>query len=186
MQKILNKAKGTAIKRAGFTRWLSHENAMNSIRKNFHAIIVDLENAAVNGSGSSGSGPTAADLLKHVKNFNFFRLIHFMCDVLAIISKLTLTFEKQDLDISLVEDKVIATLDALKKLKRKPGGLHCKNLEENACKIGITAPIYSEDSNFASTARDFIDTLIQNISERLENVSMITFFECFKFKSNGQ
>lgn len=182
VQKILNKAKGTTIKRSGFTRWLSPENAMNSIRKNFHAIIVDLENAAVNGSSSSGSGPTAADLLKHVKTFNFYRLIHFMCDVLAIISKLTLTFEKRDLDISRVEDKVIATLDALKKLKRKPGGLHCRNLEENARKIGITAPICNKDSIFASTASDFIDTLIKNISHRLENVSMIMFLSILNLK----
>lgn len=96
---------------------------MNSIRKNFHAIIVDLENAVVNGSSSNGSGPTAADLLKHVKNFNFYRLIHFMCNVLAIISKLTLTFEKQDLDISLVEDKSNSNSRCFKKFKTKTWGI---------------------------------------------------------------
>lgn len=90
---------------------------MNSIKKNFHPINADLENAEVNCSSSSGFGPTAADLLKHATNFPFFRLIYFMCVILAIISELTFTFVKSDLDISLVKNN--SNFGCIEKVKTK-------------------------------------------------------------------
>ncbi|XP_063806071.1 zinc finger protein 862-like [Pseudophryne corroboree] len=176
IQRVFTKCKGTKIKKASHTRWLSHENAINSIRINYHSIIVDLENAVVTGQSrttSGVSGPTAEGLLKHLKNFHFFQLIHFLCDVLSLLSKLVLIFERRDIDLSTIHSNVSITLGALKNLKRKPGGQFCRNLENAARKIGIQAPIAAENCKFEEDARCFLDLLVQNISERMHNIAIL-------------
>lgn len=69
--------KGTTIKRVGFTRWLSHQKAVNSIRLNYEAILNDLENTVSSGENPNLSGPSAKALLKIYKSFDFFKAFTF-------------------------------------------------------------------------------------------------------------
>lgn len=181
IQNILSTAKGTKIKKAAHTRWLSHENALNSIRVNMEALILDLENATVAKQAKviqGISGPTAEGLLKIIKRFDFFVMIHFLCDVLAVISKLTLTFERRDIALAVVESQVASTISALERLKRKPGGAHCRNIEKRAREIGIIVT-EEEQKKFELNAKLFIDTLTKNIMERLDNLPIVTMLGIF-------
>lgn len=168
------KSKGTTIKRAGFTRWLSHGNAVNSIRKNYQAILNDLENAVAVGESSTLTGPTATGLLKHFQNYDFFSIIHFMCDVLNVLDHLNLWLQQNYADLSLIQIKVQGTIHDLKKLQKKPGGPFCKKLEERARQLSINAPVGDTNTSYEKDARSFLTFLIENIEERLEDQSIIT------------
>ncbi|KAG8180558.1 hypothetical protein JTE90_018178 [Oedothorax gibbosus] len=167
-------SKGTTLKRAGFTRWLSHGNALNSIRKNYQALLTDMENTVSTGESSGLAGPTAAGLLKHLQRFGVFCTIHFMCDVLNTIEKLNLCLQERDIDLAGIETYVQSTLQDLKKLKRKPDGPFCRKLGEKARELGINAPVDGTDKSFVDDARSFLELLIDNISERLEQQSIVT------------
>lgn len=77
-QKILMKEMGTTIKRVGFSRWLSHNEALNSIRVNYEAVLVDLENAVVKSTSGNLKGPNPESLMKFFKDYEFFQSIHFL------------------------------------------------------------------------------------------------------------
>ena len=68
---------------------------------------MDLENTAAQENTSQNlKGPSPQGLLKSIKTYEFFRWVHFMCDTLAVVKKLTLFFEKKEIDISAIEGKV--------------------------------------------------------------------------------
>lgn len=169
-----NEKGNTTLKRVGFTRWLSHQKAVDSIRHNYNAILNDLENTVSNGENPNLSGPSAKALLKIYKSFDFFQGIHFLCDVLNEITKLNLVFQAADVDIANIQPSVDNTLANLKRLKRRPGGTLCKNLAEKARSLGIIAPV-GESSDFVLDAKVFIDNLVQNISTRMENSDIIAY-----------
>ena len=118
------------IKRAGYTRWLSHDAAINSIRINYKAILASLENAVAEGESSNLSGPTVSGLLTHYQKFEFFRGIHFLCDVLAVLSKLNLHLQKNEANIGSVEGYIETALKDLKKLCKKTGGVYSQKIDE--------------------------------------------------------
>lgn len=175
VQTIFGKGLNTTIKRVGFTRWLSHSNAINSIRVNYEAILSDLENAVVVGESSALCGPTASGLLKHFKSYEFFQVIHFMCDVMAVMTSLNLFFQRSNVDLASIEPNIENSLIQLKKLGKKPGGTFCKKLSEQARKFGIIAPIDQQsDGNFEKDARKFIDNLCENLRKRTSDKSVVT------------
>ncbi|CAL1290531.1 unnamed protein product [Larinioides sclopetarius] len=162
VQNVLCAAKGTTIKRAGFTRWLSHGNELNSIRKNYAAILTDLENAVASGEGASvTTGPTASGLLKNYKDFDFFYMIHFIWDVLDVLDKLDLLFQKSEIDIKSIQINVEGTIFSLKKLKKKPGGTFCRSIEDRARQLGINAPTEAGNGSFPKHAKNFLPYLIK-------------------------
>lgn len=165
-------SKGTTLKRVGFTRWLSHQKAVNSIRLNYEAILNDLENTVSNGESCNISGPTASALLKSYKSFDYFQGIHFLCDVLNVVGKLNIIFQTAETDISCIQPNVDNTLAELRRLKKKPGGTFSKNIDNKARSLGIIAPIGENDS-FQSDAREFLEKLTENISSRMQNSDII-------------
>ncbi|XP_015930201.2 zinc finger protein 862 [Parasteatoda tepidariorum] len=173
-QNLFTKEKGKTIKRVGFTRWLSHNEALNSIRCNYEAILADLENAAVAKGNPNLSGPDPNSLLKIYKQYEFFQAIHFLCDALSVITNLNLHLQRKDSDLSSIEANVQNTLAEIKKLKKRPGGTYCKKLEERARQLKIIAPIGATDGSFEADARVFLDLLHSNVSKRLENLEIIT------------
>lgn len=172
-QSVFGKGEGTTLKRVGYTRWLSHSNAINSIRINYKSILIDLENTVAEGESARISGPSANGLLKIFKSAQFFKLIHFMCDVLAVLTNLNLIFQKKDVDLSAIEPNFENTLSQLKKLKHKPGGTFCKKLDKEAGKLGIEFP-FDDDNEYNKDVRLFIDYLISNLEKRMENESVIS------------
>lgn len=184
---FFSSAKGSTIKRVGFTRWLSHQKAVNSIRLNYEAILNDLENTVSNGENPNLSGPSANALLKSYKSFDYFQGIHFLCDVLNVITKLNLLFQSADIDISCIQPNIENTLSELKRLKKKPGGTFSKNLSEKARTLGIIAPI-AENASFETDAKDFLDQLIENISKRMQNADIIMHLSILDLRkvSNNQ
>ena len=90
-----------SMKRAIHTRWLSHEASVQTVRKLYEPIIIDLENAVASGRDKTvkeNKGIPAASLLKMMKTYHKLYFIHLLCDVCTCLASLTRTFEKEDVD----------------------------------------------------------------------------------------
>jgi len=101
------------VKKAVHTRWLSHENALQSIRKLYEAICMDLENAVTSGRDKAlgdNAGASAGVLLIFMKQYDKLFYIHLLCDICSVLSRLTLVFERDDVDLSAVQPQIESTV----------------------------------------------------------------------------
>lgn len=87
---------------------------------------------------------------------------------------MNLIFQTTDIDISNIQPNVENTLAELRRLKKKLGGTYSKNIEEKARSLGIIAPVGESDS-FKNDAKEFLESLIENISRRMENLDIIEY-----------
>lgn len=160
-----------SVKKAVHTRWLSHEKALQTVRKLYVAICKDLENAVAEGRDKKlrdGCGIPASSLLKLMKSYNSIYFIHLLCDVCTSLSSLTRLFERNDVDLSIVEPKVQATMNSLQKMKDRDGPYLAK-----ANVIAEELNITGETDKVKDAKIKFLDELLQQLESRLENTEMI-------------
>ena len=112
LTKLLDDNDEKIIKKAAHTRWLSHLSAVTSLRDTYSAVLVDMETAVECGSDRFrvGSGPSVAGLLKTLITYQTINIIHFLCDALKPVTPLALTFEKNDVDLSVVYLRIKSTV----------------------------------------------------------------------------
>lgn len=162
------------VKKAVHTRWLSHEAAVQTVRKLYVPIIMDLENAVASGRDKGireSKGTSASSLLKAMKTYEKLYFIHLLCDVCTSLASLTRTFEREDVDLSIIEPRVSATITTLRKMKEKdaPFTSRAASVAEN---LGIE--IKEVTLNAIQAARNnFIDNLTTNMEERMENSTVV-------------
>ncbi|XP_077863345.1 zinc finger protein 862-like [Saccoglossus kowalevskii] len=87
IQKILGES-DIRLKDAKAVRWLSHQRAVNAIRRSLPAVITSLEREA-----SERDNATAAGLVSFIKDYQFIASIHMLSDVLPHLSRLSLLFQ---------------------------------------------------------------------------------------------
>lgn len=83
---------------------------------------MDLENAVASGRDKGirvSKGTPASSLLKAMKTYEKFYFIHLLDDECTSLASLTRTFEKEDVDLSIIEPRVSATITTLRKMKEK-------------------------------------------------------------------
>ena len=72
------------VTQAKDVRWLSHDKAINSIRRSFESIITSLEREAQERSDVQAMG-----LSVFMQKYNFVAAMLMMCDVLPVLSQLS-------------------------------------------------------------------------------------------------
>ena len=162
------------VKKAVHTRWLSHEVAVQTVRKLYTPILTDLENAVASGRDKTirEKGIPAGSLLKMMKTYEKLYFIHLLCDVCTSLASLTKTFEREDVDLSIIEPRVTATLSTLRRMKERDAP-HTSRVATVAQSLNIIATEQTLQSIY--NARDtFIDNLTKNIEDRLENTEVIS------------
>ena len=115
IQRVLNEAELT-MKVISDTRWLSFHGAVSAVLE----CLGSLNTCLVENSSERGN-PAASGLLKAIARFDFIATTHFLVDALTIVNILSLTFQKKNLDFTIVQSSVNAALSALKSLQRVPG-----------------------------------------------------------------
>lgn len=93
------------LKRAVYTRWLSYDQAVTSIRRTFNSLLATLERAVVENYDAVARG-----LLYAMKTCKFVATLYFLCDVLPILTTLSLVFQKENVSLTAILPSVNATI----------------------------------------------------------------------------
>ena len=94
-------------------RWLSFENTVDAVLRSIQALLTYFEHEAQEGE------PTA--IHRCICSYKFLALTHFVKDILSILTKLSLTFQLTDIDVSLIQPKATAAIDAIDNMKSQDG-----------------------------------------------------------------
>lgn len=70
---------------------------------------------------SENSEPTAHGLLNFMKSYKFVACAYLLSDILPPLSQLSLIFQKQNIDFSLVQPCLKTTIDSIKQYETTPG-----------------------------------------------------------------
>jgi hypothetical protein len=163
-----------SVKKAVHTRWLSHEAAVQTVRKLYSPILVDLENAVASGRDKAireNKGIPAKSLLKMMKNYEKLYFIHLLCDICTTLASFTKTFEREDVDLTIIVPKIPSTIATLRRMKERDAPFTSR-----AASVATSLNIAVRQDSLVSIfqARDaFIDNFIQNIEERMENTELV-------------
>uniref|UniRef100_A0A8C4YYV9 HAT C-terminal dimerisation domain-containing protein n=1 Tax=Gadus morhua TaxID=8049 RepID=A0A8C4YYV9_GADMO len=105
----------TSLKQPCAVRWLSLHRAVESIKKNWPALVMELNEEAVGGNAQ------AQGLLGQIQPYSFIALTHTLADVLPVMTKLNLVFQKEDVNLATIRPMVQASVSALTHLRDAPG-----------------------------------------------------------------
>lgn len=169
---LLENKQNLSIKKAVHTRWLSHGNAVQSIRKLYVAIVRDLQNAVAEGRDKKlgeKSGAPAQSLLKRMLKFETVYYIHLLCDVCHYLDQLTQIFELETVDPSLVHTKVQSTIMNLTGMKRKAG----PNLSSMKTVLEQLEIISPTSIKVIETKNTFLTLLVEQMEERLNDTELV-------------
>ncbi|XP_064648743.1 zinc finger protein 862-like [Lineus longissimus] len=176
------RGRAVTIKHAAHTRWLSHDAAVDSVRKAYDAILVDLESEVVKPT-TGEAGAKASGLKKRMMQYNTLACILLLADVLPRLAQLSLHFQKEKVDLTMIDSMLSSTLKSIGDMKETPGR-HLAKLETLAEKYKITK---SHNQNFELTKCRYIDATIASINKRLENSSVVRAMGVLDFSNvSGQ
>lgn len=96
---------------------------------------MDLENAVASGRNKgirANNGTQANSILKVKKTYKKLYFIHLLCDVCTSLASLTRTFEREEVDLSIIKPRVSDTITALRKMKDVPLTSRAASVTERA------------------------------------------------------
>ena len=144
IQEVLNEPT-LKLSQAKDVRWLSHEKAVNNLRRCFSAVIVSLEREATERTCVEAHG-----LAVFVQKYEFVATLHMLSDVLPPLAQLSRAFQTKDIDFSIVRPLVAATIATIHTLMDHPGE-HFKSLPgvlENLQQFNISQPSSEQRENY--------------------------------------
>ncbi|KAJ8372405.1 hypothetical protein AAFF_G00289800 [Aldrovandia affinis] len=105
----------TSLKQPCAVRWLSLHRAVEGIKRNWPALVIELNKEAVGGNAQ------AQGILGQIQPYCFIALTHALADVLPVMTKLNLVFQKDDVNLATIRPMVHASVAALTQLRDAPG-----------------------------------------------------------------
>ena len=113
-----------SLKQPCAVRWLSLSRAVEAMRLNWAPVVMELEEEVI-----ARKCATAGGLKRALSAYSFAAMMHMLCDVLPVVNRLNLTFQKDDVNISSIQPMVMMTTQTLSDLVHTPGE-HEKRFEE--------------------------------------------------------
>lgn len=151
-----------SLKQPAATRWLSLERAVKGIRANWVALVLELEEEE-----AVRECPVAKGIRKHIQAYVFPALTHLLTDVLAVVNRMNLTFQKEDVNISSIQPIVNMTLANLGDLMNEPGEAETKfneALQDGAfCGVKLTQ---ADARAFSILRTEYIGEVTKSIKKR--------------------
>uniref|UniRef100_A0A672HAQ6 HAT C-terminal dimerisation domain-containing protein n=1 Tax=Salarias fasciatus TaxID=181472 RepID=A0A672HAQ6_SALFA len=105
----------TSLKQPCAVSWLSLHKAAESIETTWPALVMELNEEAVGGNAQ------AQGLLGQIQPYSFTALTDTLSDVLPVMTKLNLIFQKDDVNLATITPMVQASIAALTQLRDAPG-----------------------------------------------------------------
>ena len=155
-------------------RWLSFDVTVDAVLRSIPALVTFFEHEA------QQSDPTAIGIHSCICSYKFLTLTHFVKDILSILTKLSLTFQLTDIDVSVIQPKVIAAVDALDNMKTEDGPFlkEFKIAYDNGDYVLYNiSDSTSQRTSFNTARRQFIDALKINLSNRFIDTGLLSAFK---------
>ena len=156
-------------------RWLSHGKAVSAVRRCLPSLITTLEQEAVN-------NPTAAGLVKAVKTFEFVACTCLLSDILPSLNRLSLRFQRKDIDFSVIQPRVHSTITFIESLKNNDGPMVKqlpKLFEEELLIFNINATTEKQEEFKRLVTVPYIDSICENLSNRFPQLDILDAFQIF-------
>ena len=150
------------LKKAVHTKWLSHEATVTAIRRTLPSLMATIESEV-----AKKDDAVACGLLHAIKAYDFVATAYLLCDVLPHLTSLSLLFQK-DVDLSVIQPQVAATISVLKSLRTQPGP-HLRQLNDTVATLSSNFNLsVSEEKKkaFQENVREhYLDKLVQNLED---------------------
>ena len=166
------------------TRWLSFHGAIDALRKSYVPVVEALAER------EEGGCAPARGLLREIKQGQFVYAVHFLTDALAILNRLSLCFQKSNLNIADIGPLVTSARQSLQSLKTAPGS-HLQSLmdryddvaEEYRLETGETAiTVRMTECSLLqshSAANQFLQAVCDNLAARFPSLNVVDCLAVF-------
>ncbi|KAJ8378389.1 hypothetical protein AAFF_G00242770 [Aldrovandia affinis] len=112
---VLSNEDMTSLKQPCAVHWLSLHMAVEGIKRNWPALVIELNKEAVGGNAQ------AQGILGQIQSYCIIALTHALADVLPVMTKQNLVFQKDDVNLATIRPMVHASVAALTQLRDAPG-----------------------------------------------------------------
>lgn len=111
-------------------RWIIGEpNVLNALIKDYLEVVAHLKDISSQ-TQRADAAAIALTLLQFLMDYQSVKLIYFLLDIIAVLSRLALTFQGEYLLVSQVETKIEEAIDKISQLVDCPGE-YLQEFEEN-------------------------------------------------------
>ena len=150
------------LKKAAFTRWLSHDQAVATIRKTLKSLLTTLVREVAENYDAVARG-----LLHAMKSYNFIASVYLLSDVLPKLTSLSLVFQREDVDLTTVRPQVNATISSLNLLLSHPGP-YMQGLEAVLSELSNSYDFAITENQKKSFKKNIHDQYLRNLIGNLE------------------
>ena len=166
------------LKQAKDVRWLSHNAAVEALRRSLSSVLVSLDREA-----SERSNPTASGLLKFTKQFFFVAALSLFADVLPHLAKLSRTLQSSSLDFSILQPVVESCITNVEKQTQSPGK-HFSELDDLLASLNEAGHSINVEGNVKErfdeqVRKPYLAKLIENMNERFQAIGVVSAFSIF-------
>ena len=166
------------LKQAKDVRWLSHNAAVEALRRSLSSVLVSLDREA-----SERSNPTASGLLKFMKQFFFVAALSLFADVLPHLAKLSRTLQSSSLDFSILQPVVESCITNVEKQTQSPGK-HFSELDDLLASLNEAGHSINVEGNVKErfdeqVRKPYLAKLIENMNKRFQAIGVVSAFSIF-------
>ena len=166
------------LKEAKDVWWLSHDQAVQTLRRCLAAVLTALEReAAENGEA------VAVGLVKVMKSYHFIACLHLMSEVLPHLSHLSRLFQGTYIQLSMIQPHLNACMKTLTSYRdaKTPPDVTATDaaLNDELKEFNIRIPPNIKDTFNKHVRQPFLNLLLQNLNDRFTFAELLQGFDKF-------
>uniref|UniRef100_A0A3B4A580 SET domain-containing protein n=1 Tax=Periophthalmus magnuspinnatus TaxID=409849 RepID=A0A3B4A580_9GOBI len=154
-------------------RWIIGEpNVLNALIKDYFEVVSHLKEISTQTQGADASA-IALSLLQFLLDYQSVKLMYFMLDIIAVLSRLALTFQSNVVLVSKVENKIEEAIQDIGLLSNSPGE-YLQEFEDN----------FRDSFNGVDLKNLLVaESKFQSIREKICNKSQVTLSQHLESQS---
>ena len=165
IEEVLNDKK-LKIKEVHSVRWFAFYSALEAIFHTWGSLVTFFEQEK-----QAEKGGTAKGIHSQLTQFEFVGVTYLLMDIMPVLTKLSLSFQKKDIDISVVQPLIMSTISQLEYLTKNDGhymGLLQSAITDNHLNIrGHTiSATKNKQTHLQNIRSEFIEKIITQLNCR--------------------
>ena len=113
IEEVLNDKK---LKEVHSVRWFAFYSTLEAIFHTWGSLVTFFEQEK-----QAENGGTAKDIYSQLTQFEFVGVPYLLMDIMPVLTKLSQSFQKKDIDISVVQPLIMSTISQLQYLTQNDG-----------------------------------------------------------------